>query len=383
MPPFAFTTSGAIRFGRGEAIRAAGDIAALGRRILLVHGRDPSRAAPLAAALAARGASVLRLTVASEPDLPMIETGLALAREARALAVVSLGGGSVIDAGKAIAALVPAVRPVRDHLEVVGMGLPLDHPPLPFAALPTTAGTGAEVTRNAVIGVPEERRKVPLRDLRMLPLLAVVDPSLTDGCPRAVTLASGLDALTQVIEPYVSRRANPLTDALCRAAIPQGIAALRRLIDGGEDRDARDAMAWVSLAGGLALANAGLGAVHGLAGPLGGATGAAHGAICGALLPHVLVANRRAASGPAADRLDEVARWIGAAFGQPLADVGRAARHLADWSRAAGLPGLAALGVNDDLRRAAAEASAASSSMRANPATLELAELAAIMRAAA
>ena len=250
-------------------------------------------------------------------------------------------------------------------------------------AIPTTAGTGAEVTRNAVIGVPEARRKVSLRDARMLPALAIVDPALTDGCPRAVTLASGLDAVTQVIEPYVCTRANPLTDALCRDAIPRGLAALIRLMQ-AEDPQARDEMAWVSLCGGMALANAGLGAVHGLAGPLGGLTGAAHGAICGTLLPHVLVANRRAVTDRAlAARLDQVGAWIGAAFGRADASVAEAAALLADWSRAAGLPGLDALGIDAAARKAAAQAAAASSSMRANPAPLSADDLDALMRAAA
>src|SRR5690606_1659626 len=161
------------------------------------------------------------------------------------------------------------------------------------------------VTRNAVIGVPEHRRKVSLRDARMLPRLAIVDPAMTDGCPAAITLASALGAITQVIEPYICTGDNPQNDTLCRAAIPRGLGALRRLMEEGEDAGARDEMAWVSLCGGLALANAGLGAVHGLAGPLGGLTGAAHGAICGALLPHVLVANRFAVSDDdAAERLD-------------------------------------------------------------------------------
>jgi len=231
-----------------------------------------------------------------------------------------------------------------------------------------------------VIGVPEARRKVSLRDARMLPALAIVDPALTDGCPRAVTLASGLDAITQVIEPYVSTRANPLTDALCRDAIPTGLAALIRLMD-AEDAQARDAMAWTSLCGGLALANAGLGAVHGLAGPLGGLTGAAHGAICGALLPAVLRANRVAVADPA--RLDQVAGWIGAAFGEPGADMARATALLSGWSRGCGLPGLSALGIDAAACDAAAEAAAASSSMKANPAVLSAADLRALMREAA
>ncbi len=246
--------------------------------------------------------------------MALIEAGVAAARAAGADVVVSLGGGAVIDAGKAIAALIPATRPMLDHLEVVGAGLPLDHAPLPFVAIPTTAGTGAEVTRNAVISVPEHRRKVSLRDPNMLPTLAIIDPALTDHTPRGITLASGLDAVTQVIEPYVCTRANPLTDALCRDAIPKGLAALIRLMQ-AEDANARDDLAWVSLCGGLALANAGLGVVHGLAGPLGGLSDAPHGAICGALLPHALSANRRAVTDASyAARLDQVLQWIADAF---------------------------------------------------------------------
>ena len=378
--PFAFATATEILFGRGQAAVAAARIAGMGQRVLLVHGRDAGRAGWLADALTAQGCKITGFAVPREPDVPLIQEGIRAAQGADV--VVALGGGAVIDAGKAIAALVPATRPMLDHLEVVGQGLPLDNPPLPFVAIPTTAGTGAEVTRNAVIGVPEQRRKVSLRDARMLPRLAIVDPALTDGCPRAVTLASGLDAITQVIEPFVCTRANPLTDALCRDAIPRGLAAIRRLME-DEDPAARDEMAWVSLCGGLALANAGLGAVHGLAGPLGGLTGAPHGAICGALLPHVLMANRRAATDPGAiERLDQVARWIGAGFDTPFASMPEATRALADWSHRAGLPALPALGIGPEAQTAAAEAAATSSSMKANPAALTENELRRIMEEA-
>ena len=377
---FAFATATQILFGRGQSAEAAGRIAAMGRAVLLVQGATPVRADWLARALEAQGCTVTRLPVPREPDLPMILSALEDAKGAQV--VVALGGGAVIDAGKALAACLTMTRPVLDHLEVVGQGLPLDHQPLPFVAIPTTAGTGAEVTRNAVIGVPDARRKVSLRDARMLPALAIVDPGLTDGCPRGVTLASGLDAITQVIEPYVCTRANPLADALCRDAIPRGLTAIMRLME-AEDPQARDEMAWVSLCGGLALANAGLGAVHGLAGPLGGLTGAAHGAICGALLPHVLLANRQAVTDPAlAARLDQVGAWIGATFGRGGATLPQAAALLGEWSRAAGLPGLAAQGIDAAAQQAAAEAAATSSSMKANPAPLSVAALRAVMRAA-
>lgn len=375
--PFAFATATELLFGRGQAAQAAPRVAGMGRRILLIQGGNPARSDWLADGLAAQGCDVLRLSVAREPDLPMLEDAMAQARAFAADVVVALGGGAVIDAGKAIAALVPAPRPALDHLEVVGLGLPLDVPPLPFVAIPTTAGTGAEVTRNAVIGVPEHRRKVSIRDARMLPRLAIVDPALTDHCPRAITLASGLDAITQVIEPFVSTRANALTDALCRDAIPRGLAALRRLMD-AENPGARDDMAWVSLCGGLALANAGLGAVHGLAGPLGGLTGAAHGAICGVLLPHVMRANRARVADPA--RLDQVGDWVADAFGIKGFDAAMGA--LAGWSQAAGLPALTALGIDAAAQQGAAEAAASSSSMKSNPAPLSVDDLMAAMRAA-
>ena len=262
---------------------------------------------------------------------------------------------------------------------MVGKGLPLTAAPLPFIAIPTTAGTGAEATKNAVIGLPDHGRKVSLRDDRMLARLAIVDPALTDGCPRGITLASGLDAVTQVIEPYVSCKATPFTDALTRPAIPRGLAALRRLME-GEDPAARDDLAWVSLCGGLALANAGLGAVHGLAGVIGGTTSAAHGAICGALLGPVVGMNRARASGTARARLDEVCALIAAEFGGTPLD---APCVLADWARNAGLPGLAAQGLAERDHSAVAAAALGSSSMRGNPVELQINDLVAILTQAA
>ena len=367
MTAFAFATADMIRFGRGEAVQAVPALAALGARVLLVTGATPVRAGWLKDALEAEAVAVTVFSVAHEPDVALIESGVAKAREAQIQAVIAIGGGAVVDAGKAIAALAPATRPMLDHLEVVGKGPPLDVDPLPFAALPTTAGTGAEATKNAVIAVPEAQRKVSLRDPRMLPTLAIVDPALTDNCPRGVTLASGLDAVTQVIEPYLSSKANPLTDAICRDAIPKGLVAIRQIM-AGEDPDGRDALAWVSLCGGLALANAGLGVVHGLAGPLGGLSNAAHGAICGALLPHGLRANAEAGDDPDLQaRIAEVQGWIARAFGgAPDA----AFDMLHNWSREAGLPGLDAQGITDAARAKAAKDAVSSSSMKANPVAL-------------
>jgi len=375
--PFQLLLPGRILFGRGEAAKTAGLAAGFGPRVLVVHGRDAARAAWLLADLNRAGCEVHALICEKEPDLPMLEAALAEARVFAPDVVTGLGGGAVLDLAKALAGLIPATGQVLDHLEGAGQGLPLIQNPLPFIAVPTTSGTGAEATKNAVIDVPAQRRKVSLRDDRMMARLAIVDPALTAGCPRGVTLSSGLDALTQVIEPYLCNRANPATDALARAAIPMALAALPALMQ-GEDAGARDAMAWVSLSGGIALANAGLGAVHGLAGVIGGVTGAAHGAICGTLLPFVIAANRAAMpAGPVAERLAEVDAMLSTAFGG-----GPGTEALHRWSRRNGLPGLAALGLDARDHGSVAAAAAGASSMKANPVVLPEAVLQAILRAA-
>ena len=376
--PFQLLLPPRILFGRGEAAKAAGLAAGFSRNAFVVHGRDAARAGWLIRDIQAAGVTVTAFSCPKEPDLPLLEAALAAARACGAGVVLCLGGGAAMDLAKAVAGLAPGKGVVLDHLEGVGRALPLTTPTLPFIALPTTAGTGSEATRNAVIDVPEHRRKVSLRDDRLMARVAIVDPALTDGCPRQVTLASGLDALTQVIEPYICARPNPATDALARAAIPQGAAALVRLME-VEDPDARDAMSWVSLAGGIALANAGLGAVHALAGVIGGMTGAAHGAICGTLLPFVLQANGRALlpHHPVTDRLDEVDGLLSAAFGP---GPGSAALHA--WSRKAGLPGLDALGLRNEAHGAVAEAAVTAASMRANPVALRADDLCAVLAAA-
>lgn len=363
MTPFGITAPGRILFGRGEAAKAPALIRAFGERGILVHGANPARAAWLLEAL---GPDTLALPCVGEPTLADLQTALMAARAHRPDWVASLGGGAALDLGKALAALIPAPDGPMEHLEVVGKGLPLNADPLPFIALPTTAGTGAEVTKNAVIGLPDLGRKVSLRDDRMVARLAIVDPALTDGCSKAVTLASGLDAVTQVIEPYVSVKATPYTDALARPAIGLGMAALMQLMQ-GEDGQSRDRMAWVSLCGGLALANAGLGAVHGFAGVIGGMTGAAHGAICGALLGPVLQANRAAASGEALHRLDEVCAVLAGTLGSSAAEAPSA---LQAWAWAEGLPGLAALGVTEGQHTAIVAAARGASSMKGNPVAL-------------
>lgn len=379
-----FATATRVIFGPGTR-REIGTLAReLGRRVLVVTGARPDRSAELLDLLRAAGLEITVFPVSGEPTVATAEAGVARARERASELVIACGGGSALDAGKAIAALLTNPGPVTDYLEVVGCGRPLRSPSLPFIAIPTTAGTGAEVTRNAVLAVPERRVKVSLRSPLMLPRIALVDPELTLGLPPAITAATGLDALTQLIEPYLSCRANPFTDALCAAGIPLAARALPRAFADGTDLAARTDLAQASLWSGMALANAGLGAVHGLAGPVGGRFAAPHGAICAALLPHVFAANwravrKRAPNGGLAERFAAVARWL---TGNPQADVDAAARWLEERVRDFGIPALRHHGIAEgDFEELTAQAAAASS-MKGNPVPLTADELRMILQAA-
>jgi len=291
---FEFATATRILFGAGTVREVAPRAATLGRRCLVVVGSTVERCALLLEELSAHGVETVTFNVPGEPTIEMVLAGVQRARQNGCDVVIGLGGGSVLDTGKAIAALLTNGGELLDYLEVIGRGRPLTEASAPYIAIPTTAGTGAEVTRNAVLGSPEHCIKVSLRSPLMLPRLAVVDPELTHSLPPAVTASTGLDALTQLMEPYVSNSANPLTDAVCRDGMQRVARSLRRAYHDGRDAAAREEMALASLFGGLALANARLGAVHGLASPLGGLVSAPHGAICARLLPYVMQVNLRA-----------------------------------------------------------------------------------------
>jgi alcohol dehydrogenase class IV len=368
---FEFATATRIVFGEGTLGEVPAAARAMGTRALLVTGRSPARAAlPAAATFAVEG----------EPTVDVVRRGVEAAREAGADVVIALGGGSAIDAGKAIAALVANGGDVLDYLEVIGKAQPLARPSVPFIAIPTTSGTGSEVTRNAVLASPEHRVKASLRGPFLLPRLAVVDPELTYALPPGITASTGLDALTQLIEPYVSARANPMTDALCLRGMRLAAGALSCAWRDGGDREARRDMALASLFGGLALANAGLGAVHGFAAPVGGMFPAPHGAVCAALLPHAMEINiralrARAAASDALSRYTEVARTLtrdGEAHAEDgAAWVGRLCRELE-------IPPLATYGVGPKDVPALVEKAALASSMKGNPIALtadEMAEL--------
>ena len=311
---FEFATAGRILFGPGSRAELPALAAELGRRALLVTD-SPERSAWLVEGLHTQGLSVELFLINHEPDIATI---LRLTQAVKTLArdlLIGLGGGSAIDSAKAAAALAANPHDPLHYLEVVGAGQPLVEPSLPCIAVPTTAGTGAEVTRNAVIAVPEQRVKVSLRSPYLLPRLALVDPELTLSLPPALTASTGMDALTQVLEPFVCNAPSPLTDALCRDALSRVGHALPQAYAHGSALAARQDMALVSLYGGLALANARLGAVHGLAAPLGGMYSAPHGAVCARLLPLVMQANlnalrTRQPDAPALARYAEAARLL-------------------------------------------------------------------------
>ncbi|MFW6170066.1 MAG: iron-containing alcohol dehydrogenase [Planctomycetota bacterium] len=291
---FEFATATRIVFGSGTCEEVPAAAMKMGRRGLLVTGANPRRAQPLREQLAAGGLHVASYGVDAEPTLDTVRDGACRAQQENCDVVIGFGGGSVLDTGKAIAALLTNGGDPLDYLEVIGRGKPLTAPAAPYIAIPTTAGTGAEVTRNAVLASPEHRVKVSLRSPLMLPRLAVVDPRLTHGLPPSITASTGLDALTQLLEPFVSHQANPMTDAFCREGLPRVATSLVPAVQDGGNAAAREDMALASLFGGLALANAKLGAVHGIAGPLGGMFPAPHGATCAALLPHVMAVNMQA-----------------------------------------------------------------------------------------
>ena len=373
---FEFAAPARIVFGEGT-LREAGAIAAgLGARALVVEGRG-GRAAPLLELLRERGVAAATLRVQGEPTVALVEGGVALARGERCDLVVALGGGSVIDAGKAIAALLTNPGDPRDYLEVVGRGKPLAARAAPFVAIPTTAGTGAEVTRNAVLMVEDAAVKVSLRSPLMLPAVALVDPELTYSLPPALTASTGLDALTQCIEPFVTPQASPLTDAVAREGMRRAAGALARAVRDGGDVAARHDMAVASLCGGLALANAKLGAVHGFAAPLGGMFPVPHGVACARLLAPVAAINVRALrarvpSSPALARYDEVARLLTGHAGARAED---AAVWLRDLAGSLDLPPLSTFGVTRaDVPRVVEKARRASS-MQGNPVTLTDEEL--------
>jgi alcohol dehydrogenase class IV len=350
----------------------------------VVTGKNVKRAQPLLDLLQENKVEHSIFSVCGEPKIQTIRDGVDFARGENCDWVIGFGGGSVLDAGKAIAAMMENEGDILDYLEIIGQGKALTKYPARYLAIPTTAGTGSEVTRNAVLASPEHKLKVSLRSASMLPGIALIDPELTYGLPPAITASTGLDALTQLIEPYVCVRANPMTDAICVEGIRRVARSFRVAVKNGGDVEARTNMAVASLFGGMALANAGLGAVHGFAGPIGGMFSAPHGEICARLLAEVVEVNldalrERDPESVAMSRYYYVARLLTGRAGA-VADAGT------EWIRELvaelGIPRLSAHGIkSEDIPEIVKHAKNASS-MKANPIVLTDEELAEILRRA-
>ncbi|MEM6282147.1 MAG: iron-containing alcohol dehydrogenase [Chloroflexota bacterium] len=381
---FEFVTANRIIFGNGKLASLGAIAAELGTRALVVTGSNIERARPLLHLLEAAGLAVHTLAVPKEPTIQNARDGAELVSVHGVDVVFGFGGGSAIDAGKAIAALATNGGDPLDYLEVIGKGQPLTVDPLPYIAIPTTAGTGAEVAKNAVLKSEEHNVKVSLRHPKMLPDIALVDPELTHSVPPHVTAFTGMDALTQVLEPYVSHLANPLTDGLSREGITRAAGSLREVYTDGSNAQAREDMALASLIGGLVLTNARLGAVHGFAGPLGGMYDAPHGAICAALLPHVMQANVEVLKAREPDhfaipRFDELGQML---TGDKNATAADGVAWVQETAHMLDIQPLSAYGVKRDDFPQILEKSGRSSSMKGNPIKLTDDELTRILEMA-
>jgi alcohol dehydrogenase class IV len=370
-----------VRFGAGRVSEVPEALLGLGAsRVLVITGRTTSRADAVRSALREAGVPSIPFGVATEPSIERVRAAVELLTEAGCDAVLGYGGGSAIDVAKAAAVLATTGTDPREHLEVIGAGRPIERPGVPCVAVPTTAGTGSEVTRNSVLsggGV-----KASLRSPLMLPKVAMVDPDLLVGLPAPSIAASGMDALSQLIEPLLSRRANPFSDALARDGIRRSARSLRRgYEDGMEDAGVREDLALASLLSGMCLANSGLGAVHGIAAAAGARLNAPHGAVCAAVLAAAMEVNLRALRDrapehPAIERMAEVATLL---TSQPDASPEDAIAWLQELTAVLSIPGLASYGLNDVEIEAVVTAAQKASSMRGNPIDLNDTEVSEIV----
>ena len=380
---FEFATAARIIFGPGTITQLGPIARSFGTRALFVEGVSGARTVGPIEQLRVAGIAISEFHVSGEPTVASVLSGVAQARTQGCDLIIGMGGGSVIDTGKAIAALLANPGDIYDYLEVVGKGGPLPNAAAPYIAVPTTGGTGAEVTRNAVLAVTESRVKVSLRSPSMLPRLALIDPELTYGLPPSITASSGLDALTQLIEPFLSNASNAVTDSVCRDGIRRVARSLRRAYE-ADDPSAREDMSLAALFGGMALANAKLGAAHGFAGPIGGMFPAPHGAICARLLPLVMEANLHAIQDrvpelPVLSRFTEVSRLL---TGNPDSLAEDGVRWLQGLCTELEIPPLNIYGITRSDFPGIISASRMASSMKGNPILLTDAELTNILQRA-
>ncbi|OJZ17350.1 MAG: alcohol dehydrogenase [Thiobacillus sp. 65-29] len=380
-----------IEFGSGALARLPAIARGYGRRALLVTGGGSLKASPawetITAGLRQEGVSWLHLTIPGEPSPREVDEAVRALRAEHIEVVIGVGGGSALDAAKAIAGLLRPGNSVMDHLEGVGPERPYAGPATPFIAVPTTAGTGSEATRNAVLSVRgADGFKKSFRDEKLVAEVALVDPDLLATCPPAVIAANGMDAFTQLLESYVSSRAAPLTDSLAWGGMTAVRDGLLPLFTDANDAAARARMAYAALVSGITLAQSGLGSVHGLASPLGAFFPIPHGVACGTLLAEATRVNIEAlaARAPTQGALEKYAKVGRLLRGQAQPDHDTAHVALIDtlesWTHALALPRLGHFGVTAaDIPRIVANSRG--SSMKTNPVVLEDAEIARIVAA--
>lgn len=378
---FEFITPTRILVGEGKALEAGKLAREFGITALVLTGSSTERINPLLEAIRTSGIELVQSSIDHEPTVDVLQRGVNLGISNGCQLVIAIGGGSVIDAGKAIAVLMTNAGEVSDYLEVIGKGKTLQKPGMPLITIPTTAGTGAEVTRNAVIGVPEHKVKVSLRSPHMLAKVAIIDPGLTCSMPKNVTASTGMDALTQLIEPFVSNQANPLTDALCKEGMYRVVRSLVKAYQNSEDLNARTDMSLASLMSGLALANAKLGVVHGFASVLGGMLNAPHGAICARLLPPSMAVNvaaiqNRANLDESLARFNQISQIL---TGYPEASASDGVAWIENLGNILDIPPLSQYGLSQADFQVVIEKTSVASSTKGNPVTLSADEMATIL----
>ena len=387
MKPFEFFSVPRIIVERGGRRRLGELATGMGTRALLVQNAPPL-ADEVSGILRASGLTCEVFSQRGEPTVEDVRAALAMARAAGSDVVIALGGGSAIDLAKAVAALLTNGGDVLDYMEVVGKGQKLTKRSAPWIAVPTTSGTGAEATRNAVIGYKEKHFKASVRSELMLARIALLDAEMQATAPAAVTAASGCDALCQVIESYTSTGANPISDGLAMEGVSRAGRSLAKAYHNGADLDAREDMAIAALLSGITLGNAGLGAVHGFAAPMGANFPVPHGVVCAALLPHVIEANVRAlrqenANHPTLRRYATIGRVLSGQADAGDADaIDAAVRFVADLTRDLAIPPLGNYGVSEASIAPMVELAKKASSMRYNPTSLSDESLGAVLRRA-
>lgn len=379
-----FVTASRVIFGKGCLKDGINAISQLGKRPMVVYAAGGAPVETITAPLYEMGLTLTKHAVDHEPSVDLIQKMVKSARENDCDSVIAFGGGSVMDAGKATSAMLTNSGDLLEYLEVIGQNKPLTLPAAPCVTIPTTAGTGAEVTRNAVLAVPEKKVKVSLRSNYLLPKLAIVDPELTLTLPAHITAYTGMDALTQVIEPYVSIKHNPLVDVLCLDGIARSVRSLFKAFLNSSDCEARYDLSLASLYGGLALTNAGLGAVHGFAGPMGGMYDIPHGAVCGILLPYVFRMNVNAIviRHPESEFISRFKMVASSLTGDTDASPEEGAEWLVQLVEKLRIPRLADYGIIRDDFPLIVEKARVASSMKANPIELSNQELIQILEAA-